>query len=323
MHQSRRELLDDFVQFMGETADDEARNIAERLLNRALTTIWLKHPFAAFRSPVPFELTLTVNQIRYALPDYYGRVVPPGALRNLTRTGAPIWPRQPGDLAIDYPRSGTTEEVAGYPRSYEIAGVCGVHTQPASTGEALEVLSGDPNDTDVVVAISGDDATGRWTRNQVTLNGTVPVAIGTWTFVDELAKAYRATATPATELTSSRGSVTLRKITGAVELQKLFTQESAKEHAVLAVYPKPVSADTLAIPILRRPKRLFQDADALPDLWQPALWEEMSIEWGVNCGDIPRQQAGVIPRPALIDLVAFDNETTRSGASRTVPFGGV
>ena len=43
-------------------------------------------------------------------------------------------------------------------------------------------------------------------------------------------------------------------------------QESAKEHNVLTVYPTPASADVLAVPIIRRPKRLLHDADtALPE----------------------------------------------------------
>lgn len=322
MHKSRRELLDDFVQFMGEANDVEARNVAERLLNRSMTAIWLKHPWAQFRSPAPFQLTLTVNQSRYALPDYFGRLAPPGALRNLSRSGCPIWPRSPGALESDYPRTGTVDEVAGSPQAFEIVGVCGAHTQPLVTGEALEVLSSDNGDTDVVVAITGDDANGRWTRNQVPLIGQSAVAIGTWSFIDEIAKAYVATATPATELTSSRGNVTLRKASvDHTELQKLFPQESAKEHAVLALYPKPNAADVIAVPIIRRPKRLFHDADPIPDLWEPAVWEEMAIEWGCNTGNIRRENAGSVPRPAFLDLVCFDNETSRGRAARTVPFG--
>lgn len=322
MQKTRRELLDDFVQFMGESEDVEARNTAERVLNRAVLGIWLKHAFQEFRSPVPFELTCVVNQMRYALPDYFGRVGPGHHLRNLTRGGRPIAPRQAGDLAGDFPSTGTTSEQASSPIAYEVAGVCGVHTQPASTGQALEVVSSDAADTDVVVAIAGDDSFGRWTRNQVTLTGTTAVAIGTWAFVDEFGKAYPASVTPATELTSSRGTVTLRRVSDAAELQRLFPQESAHEHAVLALYPKPNAADVIAIPVIRKPKRLFQDADVLPWTWEAAIWEAMTIEWGVNTGEIPKVQAGSVPRPALVDLICYDNETARAGASYTVPFGG-
>lgn len=317
MHKSRREFLDDFLSFVGESADDTARNVAERLLNRSLTTIWLKKPWRQFRSPVPFQLTLTVNQSRYALPDYFGRVGP-GAVRNLTRGGSIVHPMPDGGNDIDYPESGTTSETAGQPARYEIVGVCGVYTQPASTGDALEVVSDNVSDTDVVVAISGDDASGRWTRNQVTLTGTTAVAIGTWAFVDELGKAYQASATPVTELTSSRGTVTLRKVTGGTVLQTLFAQESSKEHPVFTLVPKPVAADVLAIPILRRPKRLFHDADVIPDLWEPVVWEEMVIGWQVNTGDLSLAESLNLPRPAYIDLVAFDNAS--KGPSRTRPY---
>lgn len=306
MHKSRRELLDDIVAFMGESNDTAARDIAERLLNRCFTTIWLKHPWRQFRSPVPFQLTLTVDQARYALPDYFGRVGP-GKVRNLTRGGWPLDALADGDTDRRYPQAGTTDETSGPPEAYELAGVCGVATQPAVTGEALEVVSTDGSDTDVVVAISGDDADGKWTRNQVTLSGTTAVAIGTWSFVDEFAKAYVASATPATELTSSRGTVTLRKVSGATPLQTLFSLESAKEHTILTLFPPPSAADTLAIPILRRPKRLYHDADPVPDLWEPVLWEEIGIQWKVNTGEMSLAEALTLPRPAYVDLVAFDN----------------
>lgn len=321
MQKTRRELLDDLVQFMGETDDVQARSVGDRILNRAMIGIWLRHPFRDFQSPVPYELTLVTKQIRYALPDYFGRIGPSQYLRNMTRGGTRLSPRQTGQLAEDYPNSGTSFEMAGYPTAYEVAGVCGVHTQPASAGDALEVLSTENDDTDIVVSIGGDDAGGRWTRNQVTLQGTTPVGIGTWAFVDEFSKAYQSDADPVVDLTSSRGIVTLRKVVGGTELQRLFTQESAKEHSILAVFPKPIAADVIAIPVIRRPKRLFHDADVVPALWEPALWEAMTIEWALNTGSLPRERAGSIPRPALVDLIAFDNEITRAGASRTVPYG--
>lgn len=317
MHKSRRELLDDFVAFMGETGDDNARNTAERALNRSLTALWLKHPWRQFRSPVPFQLTLAINQARYALPDYFGRVGP-GEVRNLTQGGKIVHALPDGGSDRGYPESGTTSETAGSPLRYETAGVCGVYTQPAVTGDALEVVSDNAADTDIVVAIDGDDSSGRWTRRQVTLSGTVPVAIGTWVFVDEFAKAYQASVTPVTELTSSRGTVTLRKTSDATALQTLFAQESAKEHTVFAVVPKPVAADVLAIPILRRPKRLFHDADPVPDLWEPAIWEEMTIAWKVNTGDMSVGESLNLPRPAFLDLLAFDNAS--KGRARTRPY---
>lgn len=306
MHKSQRELLDDLLDFVGEAADAGARSTAKRVLNRALTSIWLKRDWSIFRSPVPFTMALVASQARYSMPDYFGRIGP-GIPRNITKGGTPINPLQPGQLEVDYPWAGTTTEVPGAPRNYEITGMSGTHTQPLSSGEALQVLSDSAADIDIVCAITGDDANGNWTRNQVTLTGLTPVSIGTWAFVDEFAKAYVNTATPATDLTSSRGNVTLRKTSDATELQKLFPQESSREHAILTLYPKPNAADTLAIPVIRRPKRLFHDADPVPDLWEPALFEEFIMQWRVNTGEINAAEAGAAPRPALNDLIAHEN----------------
>jgi hypothetical protein len=306
VHKSQRELLDDLLDFVGEREDSGARSTAKRVLNRALTSIWLKRDWKIFRSPVPFTMALVANQPRYSLPDYFGRIGP-GMPRNITQGGLPIMPLQDGQLEVDYPWAGTTSEVAGAPRNYELLGMCGAHTQPLSTGEALEVLSDSASDTSVVCAITGDDVNGNWTRNQVTLNGTTPVSIGTWAFIDEFAKAYLSSVTPTTDLTSSAGNVTLRKTSGALELQKLFPQESSREHQILRIYPMPSAADTIAIPLIRRPKRLFHDADPVPDLWEPALFEEFIMQWRVNTGDISSSQANAAPRPALNDLIAHEN----------------
>lgn len=318
MQETRRDFLDEFLAYVGELSDANARTVASRVLNNAITTIWLKHPWREYRSPVPFQLTLTVNQARYSLPDYVGRIGP-GRVRNASRNGAKLAQVRTGDLEVRHGDIGTSAEVAGWPREWDVVGVSGVHTQPAVAGDALEVVSDNAADIDVVVSIAGDDSSGRWTRNQVTCNGTNAVAIGTWAFVDEFAKAYVNTATPVTEFTSSRGTVTLRKVVGQVELQKLFTQESAHEHPVFLVYPKPIAADTLLLPVLRRPKRLLRDADPLPALWAPAVWEEMIVQWQINTGELPLALSAQVPRPALIDLVSFDNQ--QRGPSTTAPFG--
>lgn len=320
MQSTRREFLDDFLGFVGELADPNARSVAARLLNQSITKIWMQHPFREYRSPVPFQLTLTTNQARYSLPDYVGRLGP-GRVRNASQGGRALEPVGRGDLELLHSEIGTTSETSGPSRQYELVGVSGVHTQPVVTGDALEVVSDNVADLDVVVAIAGDDSTGRWTRNQVTLNGTTAVAIGTWSFVDEFGKSYQQTATAVTDWTTSRGTVTLRKVAGAVELQKLFTQESAHEHPIFLVYPKPSAADTLLLPVMRKPKRLFRDADPLPSLWDPAIWEEMLVQWSVNTGELPAIQALQLPRPALRDLVAFDNE--QRGPATRVPFGGM
>jgi hypothetical protein len=306
MQQTRREILDDFLQFVGESEDSDARNVAERLLNKAVTAIWLKHPWSVFRLPQPLQVTQVVNQARYSLPDMFGRVGP-GEVRNITR-GVRLEPLRAGDRERFFPYSGTSLEVAAQSFTYDIAGMSGVATQPASTGEALEVVSDDNADVDVKVAIAGQDSSHRWFRKQVTLMGTTAVAIGTWAFIDEFGKAYVSGTTPATELTSSRGTVTLRKASDHVtELQSLFSQESSREHAIFTLYPMPSAADVLAIPVIRKPKRLLYDADVIPELWEPAVWEELLINWQVNRGVIDAIVASQAPRPLLVDLIAHEN----------------
>jgi hypothetical protein len=316
MHTTRREFLDDFLGFVNELHDPNARDVASRLLNRVVTRIWMKHPWRAFRSPAPVEITTVANQRSYALPDYFGRVGP-GRIRNLTTGGSPIEPLEAGDAERAYPVGGTSLETASTPRHCEIAGVAGVHTQPAPAGEALEVLSDSASDTDVVVTVAGDDSSGRWTRTQVTLNGTTAVAIGTWGYLDEMGKAYVNTVDAPTSAPygSSRGTVTLRKVSNQAELQKLLPQESAREHALVTFYPKPSGAWTMALPCIRKVKRLYNDADPLPDLWEPAILEEMHIEWQVNTGEMPRTIAGQVPRPAFLDLLVYDHELARGGAA--------
>lgn len=318
MHNTRRELLDDFLIFVGDKDDDEARTIAEGCLTRALLTIWLKLPWRAYRSPVPLELTLVPNQRRYALPDYFGRIGP-GEIRNATRGGERLHRLQDGELEARFPVAGTSFEQPGIPQRYEIAGTCGVYQQPAVTGEIIEVTSEHENDTDVVVSIAGDDELGRWTRDEVTLDGRNAVEIGTWSFIDEVGKSFVKGTDAPTPWTTSRGIVTIRKQSDGTVLQTLFPQESSKQHDILAIFPKPNAADTLLLPIIRKPKRLFEDADALPDLWAPALFEEMSIDWQVNAGELQPGAAAAMARPRLDDLVGFENQQKPHANKR--PFG--
>lgn len=319
MHSTRREFLDDFLQFVGEKDDANARANAARLLNHAIAEVWLKHPWRVYRSSVPLKLTLSVNQPRYALPDYVGRVGP-GKCRNYSRGGWILEQLPTGQLDSRDPLHDTASEQAGPPRHWDLVGGCGVATQPLAAGEALEVVSSSAADTDVVVAIAGDDNTGAWTRNQVTLNGTNAVQIGTWSFVDDFGKSYQATATPVTDLTSSRGTITLRKASDhTTVLQRLFPQESAHEHPIFVVYPKPFAADVLLLPIIRKPKRLLQDADPIPDLWDAMLWEEMLVQWQVNTGELTLSVAMTLPRPKFLDMVSFDNLQAGPPAS-IVPF---
>lgn len=306
MQQTRREVIDELLDFVGELSDDEARNTAERLLNRALQTIWIKRAWSQFVSPAPLELTLTPNQRSYALPDHFGRLRSlEQAARNATR-GSWIRYLAEMDMLEQYPDAGTSLEQASDPAFCSVHGTVGVTTQPLITGEELEVVSNNAADIDIRVSIIGDDSNGNNTRNQVTLNGTTPVSIGTWGFVDELGKAFPADTAPTTEYFSSRGNVTLRKVTGGTVLQSLFPQESARQHRVFTVYPKPIRADVLVIPFVRAIKLRAHDADPTPINWGPALFEEMLIQWRAQNGEIrdPSQAA----RPALIDLVCFENE---------------
>lgn len=312
MQQTRREFLDEFLGFVGELGDDDARDVAEQTANRVIQAIWTKYPWSMFVSPAQLQLTLAVNQRGYALPDHFGRFGK-GKVRNLTQ-GCPLTLRDLELIREDHPDQGTTREIAGQPELYCLSGMTGVSRQPLVAGDPLEVLSDNAADVDVVVEVAGDDATGRWTRNQVTLNGTTPIAIGTWSYIDEFSKAYPDDVEPDTPRTSSRGNVTLRKVAGAVALESLFSAESSREHRLFTVYPKPNAADVLGIPFLRRPKRLLHDADLIPLNWGPAIFEEMLLQWRTNTGEVPAD--GTIPRPALNDLIALENASMSRRTTR-------
>lgn len=316
MQKTRREAIDELLDFVGELNDTGARDSAERIFNRALESIWMKHSWSQFASPAPLQVTLVANQRSYALPDHFGRFRSlRKAGRNVTR-GTDVDYINHDELLEQHPEAGTALEVASDPYLCTIAGVCGVSTQPSPSGEALEVVSSSVADTDIKVSIVGDDSSGRNLRSQVTLNGTTAVAIGTWGYVDEFGKAYPAGTDPATEYYSSRGTVTLRKVSGGTVLQTLFPEESSRKHQVLTVYPKAVRADVLSFPFIRGVNRLVHDADPLPANWGPAVFEEMFINWRVMNGDV--RDAASIARPSFLELVQFENLQTRRG---TTPFG--
>jgi hypothetical protein len=317
MQLTRRQFLDDFLDLVREPHDPDARATASSLLNLAMTAIWLEKPWRQFVSPVPFRVTLTPGQVRYSLPDYFGRLGR-GSVTNLTRGGI-LHPLGEGKLTEFYPQLGTPLQMNGTPERFEIAGTSGVHTQPATTGDALEAVSDSVADTDVVVALAGEDTNGRWLRNQVTLNGTTAVALGTWAFVDDAGKAIADANDALAGRASSRGTITIRKVTDRTELQKLFPTESSKEHNILAVYPPPDAADTLAFPVIRKPRSYVNEADTLPDLWQPALVEFMQLEWQVNSGELTREAAARAFKPALQALIAFENQTQPRSIKH--PFG--
>jgi hypothetical protein len=322
MHLTRREFLENFLGFVGELGDTTAYDLAAQELNRAITRLGNKHPWRVLRYSQPYQLQLVINQSRYPLEDWVADVGPGDqAIRNLSRNGQPIRRLRDGELLHVFPTAGSSFEVAGVPAAYELVGVCGAAAQPSTVGEAIEVLSDNAADgNDIVATVTGQDVNNDWVRSQVQLNGVVPVGLGTLKWIDELAKAYVATATPVTKLTSSRGNITFRTTAAQTLLQKLFPQESAREHPVLTVYPKPSAADVLAIPVMRKPKRLFHDSDPIPDAWEPALQEDLVLQWKVNRGELSPDSVARAPRPCLRDLIETDN--LQRGAGRTAPYGG-
>lgn len=319
MQRTRREAIDEFLGHVGEPGDPQARDLAEAALNRAIESIAMERTWRDYISPAPIELTLTANQPSYALIDLFFTVAP-GKIRNLTRGGREIEQLSQEAALRRYPAFGTTMAAPGPPAALVIAGICGVHTQPSSAGEALEVLSDNAADTNnkVKVSIEGDDQDGRHRRREVSLTGPAPVAIGTWRWIDSFGKSYAFGQTPATEYTSSAGSVTLRKVSDETELQHLFPEESAKEHRVVTFMPTPAAEDVISIPFVRRPKRLLHDSDVLPADWWPAIMERMEADWRSNTGEA--SSAAALSRPELVKLHARENTSAPRPTIR--PFGG-
>lgn len=306
MQISRRAFLDDFLAYVNEPGDAIARDMAERMLIRVVEAIWLKRSWRQFLMPDAYEFSTVAGTRAYALPDYFGRVSSLNrTLRNLT-TGIALAPIDRSDLEAQDPNQGTSLETPGTPGIYLIAGTAGVHNQPAAAGESLEVLSSSAADVAVRVYIEGLNTAGQWTRNQVTLNGTTPVDLGSWKTIQAFGKAYPEGTTATTELTSSEGSVTLRTTAAATELQLLLAEESAREVQTLTVYPVPDGVYRIAVPILRIPEALTKDAAPLPSLWTNAVFEKMVISWRAGAKDgLTIDTADVWP--ALIDLVCHEN----------------
>lgn len=305
MIQTRRELLDDFLRYVTEHGDSVAERIAGRALNRALLAIWLKHPWAQFRADTPYELTTVAGTRSYVLPRQFGRMAHrDGRIRNITQ-GSWIEPIDRGQLDEQRPEAGTSLDSTGLPYGYLMDGTSPVSRQPAAAGEACEVVSSSASDDDVEVVIEGLDASGAHTRTRVTLNGTTPVAVGTWSRIFEFGKAYDSADTPATDQTSSVGSVTLRTVAGPTTLQTLASDESAVDLPTITFYATPDAAYVIAVPYMRAPRRAYEDADPLPRFWGNALFEEMQADWLVNKGEIA--SAAQLPRPHLADLIALEN----------------
>lgn len=319
--ETRRELVDRLLRFVTETNDADARVIAEDLVADAVFSIWLAHPFQEFVMPADLRLATVAAQSTYLLPPYFGRVArKDGIVRNLT-TGVKIYPITQGDLENRFPDIGSAvDTTTSDPQHYTIAGKVGVSTQVATAGEALEVLSNDAGDTDVLATVEGLSG-GEWTTTQVTLTGAAAVALGTWTYVQTCSKAYPNGTTPATALTSSRGTVTFRKVGGGTR-QTLLPVESSRECYQFRLHQTPQSVQTIGIPVIRLPRRLFHDADVVPSMWGPAVFEEMEISWAVNRGEMTRDAANRTPRPKLDRLIGYDNELKPGARLRKIPFGG-
>lgn len=304
---TRREILDQLLDYVGHTGDDGARNTAEMILNGALETIWQKRVWRAFIAPTPYLITTVAGTRAYALPGYFGRIMGDrGELRNVT-LGTRIRPITKSDMDEQNPEGGTSLETTGRPRTYTISGTQPVSVQPAATGDALEVVSDSAADSTIRVEVSGLTTDGVWDRRQVTLTGLAAVAIGTWCSLDGFAKAYPEGTDPTTELTSSEGTVTVRKVVGGTVLGTLLPQESARDVQVLLFDPTPDGVYSIPVPFVRAVQRSDRDADPMPPNWAPALLEEMHIEWLVQAGDLPRAAAMQLPRAKLIDLVCLEN----------------
>jgi hypothetical protein len=307
---TRREFLNDFLAYVGETGDPDAEHIAERVLNRALLSIWQARTWQQFVLPTPHVITTVAGQRHYALPSYFGRVsTRDGKIRNLTRRGADLTPIEREDLQTMFPNVGL--ESPGLPQYYVIQGTQGTALQPAVEGERLEVLSDATADLGIRVVVAGYGPAQQEQRVALTLAGTVPIAVGpdSWAFIDTFAKAVPSSSVTAPlEFHSSHGTVTIRVAGGGRTLGKLAPRESSRKQQILELFPRPVGGQRIAVPLYRLPPGLIYDADPLPFEWKEALFEECLIQWRINTGE-QKLDAGPdqMPRPKLKDLIVNEN----------------
>jgi hypothetical protein len=144
-------------------------------------------------------------------------------------------------------------------------------------------------------------ASTRWRRRR--LNGTNAVAVaGTWTKLQNVSKMWpqsaqasapssMATITGALSYSSSRGTVTLRNATDHVTVyQKLLPWESMREHWVLSFFPAADAVYTINVPVIRAPRRSVYDADPVPTMWGPAIFEEARKQYLINTGELTGQR---------------------------------
>lgn len=337
MQESRREIVDRLLTFMGELSDSGARVVAEQLLTHTIHAIWLKHAFRSFLMPDPYTFATVAGTRSYQLPPWFGRLANrDGRIQNLT-TGCPIDPIEGEDLYAQDPGAGSTLDTAtAAPSRYMIRGMCGVNVQVASAGVALEAISDSATDTDVQVVVEGIDSNDQFNQVAVTLTGAVAVALGTWKKIQNFSKSWpQTTAAPtsaqtlagALAYTSSRGTVKLRSAVDHVTVyQTLLPHESLREQWTLTFYRTPDAVYSIAVPVLRLPRRLLNDADPVPTMWGPAIFEEARKQYQINTGELtPNSFRGSSDLQgmsgALIDLICWDNEQRAGGRSRTEPFG--
>lgn len=316
MLESRREIVDRYLAFVGELADPTARTIAEQLLDSVILELWLRHPFRSFLMPDPYQFATVAGTRNYILPAYFGRVASRDKRLQNQTTGGRIAPVDGRTLYDQIPNAGTAADTqTGPPSYYSIAGQVGVLAQVAAAGVTLEIVSSDALDLDVDVIVEGVDDTGVYTVAKTTLNGINAVAVaGTWTKLQNVSKMWpqsaqasgpssMATITGALSYSSSRGTVTVRKTGGAPVYQKLLPWESMREHWVLSLFPAADAVYTINVPVIRAPRRSVYDADPVPTMWGPAIFEQMLNKWKASTGDASSDQGN----EALIALIAYDN----------------
>ena len=73
---SRREIVEELLDFVGEQGDSAALLTAQRLINRSVMRIWNKHPWSMFRAQNPYTFFTVANQAAYGMPTYLGRFWP-------------------------------------------------------------------------------------------------------------------------------------------------------------------------------------------------------------------------------------------------------
>lgn len=342
MQESRRELVDRLLTFMGELSDSGARVVAEQLLTHAIHSIWIKHPFRSFLMPDPYLLTTVAGTRSYSLPPWFGRVANrDGVIQNLT-LGRSITPIEGEDLySADASAGSVLDTQTAPPTRYMIRGMCGFNVQVPPAGVLLEAVSDNAADTDVQVVVDGIDANGQFSQVAATLNGTVAVAVGSvaWTKGQNFSKSWPQTTGAPTSAqtlsgalgyTSSRGTVKLRNATDHTTVyQTLLPHESLREQWTLTFYRTPDGVYSIAIPTLRLPRRLLNDADPIPTMWGPAIFVEARRQYQINTGELSPAAFGTSwassqgMSPELIDLIAWDNEQRAGGRSYSEAFGGM